>query len=304
MEVLRLKHDSVIQEEGLVLCIGFFDGLHRAHRRLAEATVELAKTKQRPAAMMTFSTHVLSFIKNEQYRFLTPLEDKIAYAEAMGFAYFYVLDVDWSLVGQDPELFILRFLSAVDTVVVGFDFSFGCRGLGTPELLKRQTGFATVVFPELKDGEDKIGSTGIRNSLKSGDLATANRLLGSPYSLTGRVVTGKGRGKILGFPTLNLDYDGYFLPKAGVYATRVKIRGVWYPAMTNVGDNPTFHEQTVTLETHALGYSGIAYEETVTLEFLAFLRDEIRFDSPEALIRQMETDRETVLERFEKGLKP
>lgn len=304
MEILRLKHDSVIHEENLVLCIGFFDGLHRAHRRLVGEAVAIAARKGLPAAMMTFSTHVLSFLKNEQFRYLTPLEEKIAYAESMGFAYFYVLDVDWSLVGQDPDLFILRFLSRVDTVVVGFDFSFGCRGLGTPELLKSQPGFATVVLPEMREGDLKIGSTGIRNSLKTGDLATANRLLGSPYSVSGRVVSGKGRGRILGFPTLNLDYGGYFLPKAGVYATRVKIGEVWYPAMTNVGDNPTFQEQTVTLETHAFGYSGVAYEQTVTLEFLAFIRDEIRFDSPEMLIRQMETDRRTVLDGFEKGWKP
>ncbi|HRY78659.1 MAG TPA: riboflavin biosynthesis protein RibF [Candidatus Izemoplasmatales bacterium] len=300
MEIIRLQYDSRIEEEGTVLCIGFFDGLHLAHRRLAEEAMAIAKAKDRAAGFMTFTTHVLSFIKNEPFYFLTPIEAKIAYAEAAGFAYFYLLEVDWGLVGQDPEVFISRFLSKVDTVVVGFDFSFGVRGLGTPDLLRKQKEFSTVILPEMRYREWKIGSTGIRRFLKEGDLVTANQLLGTPYAIRGRVVAGKGRGKILGYPTINLDYDGYLLPKSGVYATRIDIDGIQYGAMTNVGNNPTFSEQTVTLEAHVFGYDGIAYDKTVTVTFLAFVRDEIRFPDKERLITQMAADRIAVLKQLEK----
>jgi riboflavin kinase/FMN adenylyltransferase len=299
MEIIRLRTDSVILEKGLVLCIGFFDGMHLAHQALAREAVRIAKTQNAPAAMMTFSTHVLSYIKNEQYKFLTPLETKIAEAEAAGFEYFYVLEVDWSLVGMDPELFILQFMSSANLVIVGFDFSFGVKGLGTPELLKKQTGFRTLIIPEMKLGDQKIGSTAIRRALKDGDLETAIRMMGKPYAISGAVIPGKGMGKILGFPTMNLDYDGYFLPKIGVYATWVDLEGKRYRSMTNVGNNPTFSGGTLTLETHVLGYSGIAYGKTITLSFLRFLREEIKFPLKEDLIRQMEIDRKTVERYFE-----
>jgi len=299
MEIIRLRYDSVILEKGLVLCIGFFDGMHLAHQVLVSEAVRIAKAQRSPAAMMTFSTHVVSFIKNERYQFLTPLEAKIALAEAAGFDYFYVLEVDWFLVGLDPDLFILRFLESADTVIVGFDFSFGVHGLGTPELLKKQSAFRTIVIPEMKDGNDKIGSTGIRKSLKEGNLETANRLMGKPFSISGAVIPGKGLGKILGFPTMNLDYDGYFLPKIGVYATWVDIDGQRYRSMTNVGTNPTFAGGSLTLETHVLGFSGIAYGKTVTLSFLRFLREEIKFPAKEGLIEQMKIDQEIVEHYFQ-----
>ncbi len=152
----------------------------------------------------------------------------------------------------------------------------------------------------MRYGKWKIGSTGIRRFLKEGDLATANELLGAPYSIRGRVVAGKGRGKILGYPTINLDYDGYLLPKSGVYASWVDIDGVRYGAMTNIGDNPTFFEQTVTVEAHVFAYDGIAYDKTVTVTFLAYVREEIRFSDKDDLIAQMAKDRIAVLNELKK----
>jgi len=116
MEIRTLRYDSCMEQTDLVLCIGFFDGMHIAHQSLAKTAVELGKTKGLPVAMMTFSTQVLSFIKNEQFRHLTSLDAKIAYAEALNFDAFYVLEVDQNLVDLEAEAFIAQFLSNADTL--------------------------------------------------------------------------------------------------------------------------------------------------------------------------------------------
>jgi riboflavin kinase/FMN adenylyltransferase len=289
----------MIEEADIVLCIGFFDGIHIAHQLLISETIAIAKAKRLPAAMMTFSTQVMAFIKNEQYYFLTPLEAKIAYAKQMGFDCFYVLEVDQALVNLQAEAFINRFLIKANTVVVGFDFSFGRYGLGNTESLKAHQEFVTTVIPEFTDEGEKVGSSRIRYLLSNGKILSANRLLGKTYSIDGTVIFGQGRGKTLGYPTANIDYDGFFLPHIGVYATTVIIDGIAYRSMTNVGKNPTFNGCDVTLETNVFQYDESLYGKKIGLAFEFFLRDDIKFASKTELIAQLHQDFETINRFFD-----
>jgi riboflavin kinase/FMN adenylyltransferase len=299
MEIRTLHYDSKIEETRLVLCIGFFDGIHIAHQALIDRAVALGKTLKRKTAMMTFSTQVMAFIKNEQFYFLTSLPEKIKQAEQAGFDYFFIFNVDAALVSLEPEIFIDRFLKTADTVVVGFDFSFGKKGLGTTELLLRHSEFSTIVIAEMKDGKDKIGSTRIRQLLKEGNIPAANRLLGKNFTLIGKVIAGKGRGKILGFPTANIDYDGYFLPKSGVYATLAHLDGKIIRSMTNIGTNPTFGGEKITLETHLFDFDESIYGKMIQLEFKSYMRGEETFPNAFDLVKAMQNDADGVHRYFE-----
>ncbi len=300
MEILKLNANDTFDPSGLVVALGFFDGMHTAHVRLLETAVKIAMDRGKQAALYTFSTHVLSHLRREPFFHLTSLAEKCAQAERLGFSRCIVFEVDDQLVELEPERFIARFLVGCEDIVIGFDFSFGRFGRGNAELLQHDGRFHVTVVPEIAFYGKKIGSTRIREELAGGNLPLANRLLGHPYRIEGEVVRGKGRGKILGFPTANVDYDGYYLPRQGVYATRAWIGGKAYASMTNIGDNPTFAGNRVTLEVNVFQFHQSLYGERIAVEFLAFVRDEAKYDSTAVLIDQMHQDERTVRSIFAK----
>ncbi|PKL01588.1 MAG: hypothetical protein CVV56_00980 [Tenericutes bacterium HGW-Tenericutes-1] len=300
MEIITLKFDDSINLDNLVVSLGFFDGVHVAHQTLLNHTLDIAKKNNKKSAMMTFSTHVLSFIQKQEFKHLTNLDEKAKIASKMGFDYLLVFEVSDDLVNLEPELFISRFLTCAHTVVVGFDFTFGKRGKGNIDLLKASTAFQTIVLDEMTYASEKIGSTRIREALSLGNIELANELLGYPYTISGEVIRGKGRGKYLGFPTANIDYDGYLLPKAGVYVTTTYIDGIEYESMSNVGDNPTFANKFVTFEVNIFKWSHSLYGKTVSIAFEKYLRDEIKYDSTSDLVARMHIDEKETLEFFKK----
>jgi riboflavin kinase/FMN adenylyltransferase len=290
MKIMTLNAQSILPGENHCLALGFFDGVHRAHRDLLSRTISMAKQNHLTSSIMTFSTHVLTFLRHESFSMLSRLEDKIALAELYGFDYFFVLEVDSALVQMPPTEFIARFLKKASIVVAGFDFTFGHRGKGTVETLQAETSFQTIILPEITYYRKKIGSTRIREMLKLGRVETAMHLIGEPYRIQGMVIRGKGRGTGLGFPTANIDFDGYLLPKPGVYLSKVTIDGIVYDALSNIGDNPTFGDEATTLETYLLDFNGSLYGKRVAIAFTRYLRPEIRFGSKAELIKQMLAD--------------
>lgn len=290
MQVQYLTHNDSLSPSNTVLALGFFDGMHTAHRTLLQETLGIAKKKSCKSAMMTFDTHILSFIKHQPFHYLTSLNDKITLAEDMGFDLVYILSVSDDLIGMDAQVFIQQFLEHMTHIVVGFDFTFGKRGLGTVSNLVNNPHFETTVIGELTYYHRKIGSTRIREALIEGKVSLANHLLGRPYQIIGTVIKGKGRGKHLGFPTANIDYQGYLLPKAGVYLAYVMINQVTYQGLINVGDNPTFRDEAITLEIYIMDFDGFLYGQVLTLQFLQFLREELTFASKDDLIEQMKRD--------------
>lgn len=293
-----------------MIAIGYFDGVHLGHRNVIGRAVERAASAGRLSAVMTFHPHPKEVLgQGEQYvTSLTPAGEKLRRFAELGVDIVYVVRFDMAFAALPPESFVHDMLLPlrVEEAVVGFDFSFGSRGAGTPELLRKLAAPAMkvqVMEPLELDG-GKVSSSRIRAALEQGDVGRAARLLGRPYRISGTVVHGEGRGRTIGFPTANVEPDGaYVLPRLGVYAVSVEAAGACFPAVMNVGVKPTFHESGVDpkLEAHLFGYEGDLYGSRVALDFRAFLRAERKFGSVAELIEQIGRDAEAARQLLEKA---
>ncbi|MBN2504132.1 MAG: bifunctional riboflavin kinase/FAD synthetase [Bacilli bacterium] len=290
MKVIHLKYNEYNSINDLAICLGFFDGMHIAHRKLFDETLRIGKAMALKTAIMTLSTQIYAYLKHEQFLALTSIPDKVAVAESLGFDYLFVLEVSDGLVRMEPEQFIQRFIANAGHVVVGFDYRFGHFGFGDADMLKNYLREKVTIVPEMDYYNKKIGSTRIRNLLKDAKLSVVSRLLGRPYQIIGKVVYGHRRGRSLGYPTANIDFDGYYLPKTGVYFTLIEHGGKTHYAMTNVGYNPTFSEQELSLETHILDLDEDLYGKTITIKFIEYIRPELKFSNREALVEQLKLD--------------
>lgn len=296
MEIIHLHHDMPAHLDNTCVALGFFDGVHLAHRALLEKCLNIADDHDWHSAVMTFSTHVLAHIQNKPFYHLTSLADKARIFSHMGFDRLYVLNVSDALVDVEPELFVTRFLSSASHVVVGFDFSYGAKGKGKVNDLNDES-FGLTVVDKITKNRKKIGSKRIRDALRNGDIGLANALLGRSFAIHGKVISGKKRGRHLGYPTANVDYDNYLLPKKGVYHTQSLVNGRKYDSLTNIGYNPTFDDEGIMLETHLLEFNEDLYDKHMTILFKGYIRKEKRFKSKDALIRQIDHDREQIVNR-------
>jgi len=287
-----------IPDTGQVLAIGDFDGVHLGHRSVLAEAARIAADKRLPLAVMTFNPHPREVLGMEGYaRYLAPIHDRMRLFEELGVDLAYVTAFDRAFARVSPEHFIDRMLVPlrIDTVVVGFDFTFGHRGSGTTDTLARlcegRIG-VSVVPPFYLDGQ-KVSSTLIRDALAAGEMDKVMRYLGRPYRISGWVVQGDQRGRSIGFPTANLDLTApYVIPANGVYAVRVSVDGVRREGVMNIGYKPTFQRESVepTLEVHLLDFSGDLYGRTMKVDLIGYLRPERRFASVEELTAQIRRD--------------
>lgn len=284
--------------EQVVLAIGDFDGVHQGHQQVIRRAVERAKRAGLPSAMMTFDPHPRLVLGHTQYEAcLTPLTIKLEVMESLGLDFAYVVEFNKQFSRLAPAQFVEEMLLplGVHSVVVGFDFSFGYQGKGTPDTLAEMghKQFAVeVVRPFHLDGE-KVSSTRVRENLLSGRIKEANELLGRPYSMRGKVVTGEQRGRKLDFPTANIELeDPYFLPPNGVYAVTVDYEGGTLIGAANLGIKPTFSNQRIlpVLEVHLLDFSGDLYGKTLEVQLHAYIREERKFPSIDYLVKQISED--------------
>jgi riboflavin kinase/FMN adenylyltransferase len=283
---------------GSVVCIGAFDGLHLGHRALVRHTVSRARTLGLPAVALSFEPLPREFFARGE----TPPRLSTARAKACGL---WELGVDQVgllrfnavLSALSAEAFVERVL--VDRlrareVWVGPEFGFGHRRggtLSTLQALGAAHGFtAGAIEPVLVDGE-RVSSTAIREALRSGDFEGASRLLGRPYAIEGRVIRGRQLGRTLRMPTANLRVGGRAPPLAGILAVRVHGIGesAW-PGVASLGTRPTVDGVEPLLEVHLFDFDGDLYGRRIEVEFVAKLRDEVRFDSLDALTEQMHRD--------------
>jgi riboflavin kinase/FMN adenylyltransferase len=289
-----LKFNAVKQ----VMALGDFDGIHLGHQEVIQRTLAIARELSLPASIMTFHPHprvVLGQSKYEQN--LTPLDDKLALFSNMGIEYVYLVNFTLTFARISPLEFVEQVLvpMGLHSIVVGFDFTFGHEGKGTPESL-RQMGqglFSVQIIPPFHFEGEKVSSTNIRVHLMEGQIAEANHLLGRTYRICGRVVTGDGRGRTIGFPTANIEpSDDYVIPKKGVYAVRCRVNGHQYNAVMNIGTKPTFTENGVkqTLEAHLFDFDQSIYNQEIEVEFVQYLRQEQKFASVDQLIQQIHQD--------------
>ena len=297
MDIVRVWRDVPAPLRGAALAIGNFDGVHRGHQEVLNTAIQIAKKEGRRSGAVVFEPHPREFFAPDTLFFrLTPLPLKLELLEALGLDQTFVIPFDAALASLSAEAFAADVVAkgfGASHVVVGHDFSFGKGRTGNTERLTdfgRELGFGVdVVAPVGSEGEI-FSSSRIREHLRAGEPQQAAEQLGYWWRVRGRVEPGAGRGRRLGFPTLNLKLAPGQDVRHGIYAMRIDIGGKRYPAAGYVGARPTFGGGEPVLEAYLLDFTGDLYGKEIEAEFIAFLRPDRAFPTPEALAAQMQAD--------------
>lgn len=297
MDIVRSWRGVPPEIKGAVLAIGNFDGVHRGHQEVLREAISIAKREGRRSGAVVFEPHPREFFAPETPFFrLTPLPLKLELLEALGLDQTFVIAFDSELAALSAEAFATEVVAkglGASHVVVGHDFSYGKGRTGTTEelaALGRVLGFGVDVVAPVGAGGATFSSSRIREHLRQGEVREAADQLGYWWRVRGRVGEGAGRGKGLGFPTLNLALAPGQDVRHGIYAMRVDHDGRRYHAAGYVGARPTFGAGEPVLEAYLLGFAGDLYGQEVEAEFIAFLRPDAAFATPEALAEQMRED--------------
>ena len=287
---------------GTVVTCGTFDGVHRGHALVLDRTAERARAADLAGIALTFDPHPLDVVNpSAAPPLLTLWDEKLEVLAQSTIDYVAVVPFTMELSALTPEDFVDRVLLGVfgmRELIIGHDHGFGRGRAGDVESLRmigRRRGFPVeVIEPVLGSDGAPISSTGIRRAVAHGDLARASDGLGRRYSFAGRVVSGEGRGKLLGFPTLNLELASRrkLLPPHGVYAVYVEGKDSAFGGMMNLGPRPTFDDERVALEVHLFDAAGDWYGKSVRVGFVARLRDTVKFSGPAELVQQLQRDAE------------
>jgi riboflavin kinase / FMN adenylyltransferase len=285
---------------GTVLTVGTFDGVHRGHQRVLECIATRGREKELSSVVVTFDPHPLEIVRKEAAPpLLTLPSEKIEVIAESGINYLAIVPFTKKLQRYDAAAFvdqILRQRFHVRHLVIGHDHGFGRGRAGDVEVLRRlgeTRGFTVEVIPAVDDAVGvPISSTVIRQAIAAGELERAARLLGRPYAISGRVQGGDRRGRLLGFPTINLGAPSprKLLPPEGVYAVRAQTHLGPLGGMMNLGTRPTFGDETVAIEVHLFDADGDFYDRAVRIDVLGRLRDTKKFDGAEALVAQLRED--------------
>lgn len=280
-----------------VVAIGNFDGLHLGHKHVIAQAKALARRIGRPLAVLTFDPHPRAFFQPDQLRFrLTSPAAQATLAGHLGVDALIVLSFDTALAGLSADAFIKDVLLArlgVSGVVAGANFHFGAKRSGSPSTLieaGKAHGFAVEIVEQVAEGASAVSSTRIREALAAGDIAAANAMLGHDWFVSGPVIHGQKLGRKLGFPTANLALEAGCGLKHGIYAVRVDHAGTTHGGVASFGRRPTVDNGPPLLEVVLFDFSGDLYGQVITVAFVAFLRPELKFDSLEALVAQMQRD--------------
>jgi riboflavin kinase / FMN adenylyltransferase len=295
MEVIRDLNSLPVLPHPVV-ALGNFDGVHLGHRAILKAAIDRARDAAGKAYALTFDPLPAKVLSPHAPRMLMTAEDKLEHLRGSGLDGVLVAHFDLALSKLTPRDFVrvyLRGKLGVEFVVVGHSVSFGHQRAGNAAVmteLGREFGFETIVVGPVKVDGVEISSSKIRELIEAAEMPAAARLLGRPHFLSGTVVHGRERGRTIGFPTANLDSFTECIPPDGVYATRVVLPDGSYPSITNIGMRPTFHETARSIEAHIFDFNRDIYDRTIRLEIVERIRPERKFESSEALGRQIAED--------------
>jgi len=291
-------------EKQCVVALGTFDGLHIGHQDVIFEARREAKVRDALLTVFTFSNHPLQLIRPElvPVKLLTK-EQKYTLLESWGVDVLVDLPFNWDLANLTPKAFIEK-LSKLDIsgIVVGDNFTYGCKGVGNSNSLKEEAktrGFSLTIRPLVKKNGTVVSSTVIRQLLAKGEVLGAAMLLGRSYGLTGVVAHGQARGRLIGFPTANLELSEARVacPPEGVYAVKVLAGSRSYKGMANIGKNPTFGDVEKTrLETHLFDFTGDLYGQKITVLFVDRIREQLKFKGIEELMAQLAKDKAKCLQ--------
>jgi riboflavin kinase/FMN adenylyltransferase len=279
-----------------VVSIGNFDGVHLGHRAILESVVRRAKELGCRSAAITFSPHPIRFLAPYKApKLISTIDQKIRLIGSTGIDLLLILNFDENISRLSPQQFIAEYLVeklGTRCVCVGSNFNFGYRGSGSVQTLRDWGhGLEVIEVPPVVVRGDIVSSTRIRELISAGGVSKVGRLLGRWTELEGPIVSGAGRGRSVTVPTLNLQAENELLPAKGVYVTRISLDGgAFLDSITNVGFRPTFGESTISIETFVLNSEVPASVGSARLQLIKRLRDEVKFDSPEALKKQIGLD--------------
>ena len=296
--------------DGSIVAIGVFDGLHIGHltllKRLGEESIRL----HLEPVVMTFRNHPNSVLRrNFVTRYLISVEERIDRIKRLGLENIVPVDFDAELSKLKVESFVNLLIKTIKmkVLVVGPDFVVGHNREGTISVLKnlgRKLGFSVMVIPQIFDSNEKIvSSTAIREAISCGTMERASLMLGYNYSMHGKIVRGAGIGKELGFPTANIEVsDQILVPRDGIYATFATLANSKYMSVTSIGNRPTFEDNGHSVETFILGLQSDIYGSILKLEFVSWLRDQVKYVNIEDLKDQIDKDVQIAKEILEKYL--
>jgi len=288
---------SVTPQGETLLTIGVFDGVHAGHRYLLKKLQQRAAERKLLSGVITFNPHPQSVLHpHNQPPWLSNLEDRVKTLEELGINIVAVLTFTPKVAQLSAREFmsLLKKHLKMQGIMVGSDFALGRGGEGNINLLRalgHEMKFSVEAIRPYTINGEVVSSTLIRQALAQGDMRRVQTLMGRYFYLRGKIITSDKRGRVLGFPTANLDIKPQqALPGNGIYVTIAQVDGKQFPSATNIGIRPTFGEGEKTVETHLLNYKGDLYGKEITVEFVQKLRDEQRFPSSEELKIQIEKD--------------
>ena len=297
MKKTIITEDIFYNVKNTSLALGFFDGVHNGHQKVLTDTIALAKKLGTKSVVVTFKNHPVELLYGVIPEFITTPEERIELFKELGFDVVIMAEFTKEIAEMTAEQYfkqiILNF--APKSISVGYNHKFGAKQSGDIDFLEnnaKENDFILNVCSPVKDKNEVTSSTLIRNLIKVGDVKKAKKLLNKPYSIKNIVVKGMQRGRLINFPTANLEFpENKIIPKFGVYSGNVHINNKSFKAIANVGLRPTFDDlEQPLLEVYIFDFNKDIYGENIEFEFLNKIRDEIKFKNIDALKEQIKKD--------------
>lgn len=302
MKICRSLQEITFDKNS-ALTVGTFDGVHRAHREILKRVVSKAHETKGRSVVVTFDPHPREIVNNDgRVDLLTTLDEKLLFFAQQGIEIAFIIPFTFEFSRTSYAEFYTQYIVngiGVTTVIEGSDHHVGRDregGINQIGELGKKNNFTIETVQDIVNGMLPISSSSIRTLLRNGNIHEANSLLGYEYQFSGTVVRGRGMGRKLGYPTANIKLHDTkkLIPKIGVYAVKFYVRGTWYNGMMSIGVIPTFFEQhDLTIEVNIFDFNEDIYDEVVTVQCIQRTRDEMKFESVDALIAEIGKDKIT-----------
>jgi riboflavin kinase/FMN adenylyltransferase len=304
---MRIYHniDEFVRLNNAVVTIGTFDGVHLGHRKIISRLKELAEECGGESVILTFFPHPRMILhpEDESLKLINTIHEKAALLEELGVDHLIITPFSRDFSNQEPEAYIRDVLvNRIGTkkIVIGYDHRFGKDRQGNFDtLLKLSTvyNYDVIEIPEQDINDVAVSSTRIRNALLTGNIELANKFLGYPFFITGKVGRGDKIGRTIGYPTANIIIEESYklIPSDGIFSAKVNINGTDYKGMAYIGTRPTINGITRNIEVNIFDFDSEIYGQEVSMQFHHFVRGDIKFEGLDQLIIQLAKDKEDVL---------
>ncbi|MEA1935765.1 MAG: bifunctional riboflavin kinase/FAD synthetase [Thermodesulfobacteriota bacterium] len=298
MKVIKGVNEITREFRDSIVTIGNFDGIHLAHQNIFKRVITEAHNENRKSVVITFDPHPKKVIHPERRPFflITSLDEKLKLIGDQGIDAVLLIGFSLEFAKVTAEEFVKNILwdkLHIKKIFIGHDYTFGRDKGGNEEYLKtlgKKLGFQVDVINAIKVNDTTISSTRTRNAILDGNVKLAAKFLGRPYNLGGTIVKGHQRGTGIGFPTANIKPEKVLVPGRGVYAIIAEIEGKIHPAVLNIGFNPTFANDRLSIEAHIIDFKGNICGKSLIISFIDRIRDEMKFEGPEKLAEQIKKD--------------